>query len=120
MRARACMCFKENMTHSSKKVTPPKTSGKPAFPVFSRGGAVGSLCSQESRNKKKMGRWKVGVGVGRETKPSQNLHPLCMNEMVGGEAAKCSRGVGEVRQRVAEIRRRGTGLCEAGGTLSCL
>lgn len=31
------------------------------------------------------------AGVGGN-KPSQNLHPLCVNEMVGGEAAKCSPG----------------------------
>lgn len=35
----------------------------------------------------------MGGGRRRETRPSQNLHPLCMNEMVGGEAAKCPPGV---------------------------
>ena len=51
-------------------------------------------CAVENQAmKKRMGRWGGGLGG---NKPSQNLHPLCVNEMVGGEAAKCSPGGGVV------------------------
>lgn len=58
-----CVCFKQNSTHSSKVISP-ETSGKLAFLVFSRGGAVGSLCSQNQEMKKEWedegGREKMG------------------------------------------------------------
>ena len=51
-------------------------------------------CAVENQAmKKRMGRWGGAVGG---NKPSQNLHPLCVNEMVGGEAAKSSPGGGVV------------------------
>lgn len=55
-----------------------------------------------------------------ETKPSQNLHPLCMNEMVGGEAAKCSPGRRRWGGGLPGICRLGLGLCEACEALSYL
>jgi hypothetical protein len=48
-----CACaFETNHITFFPKAISPEASGKPAFSIFSRGGAVGSLCSQESRNEK--------------------------------------------------------------------
>lgn len=44
--------------------------------------------------------------MGRETEPSQNLHLLYMNEMVGGEAAKCSLGGAAEGGRDSQARSR--------------
>lgn len=99
-----CVCFKQNMTHSSKKlfllrllVNLPSLS----FPE----GELLAHCAVKHQEMKK--EWEDGAWEGRRVgKTRQNLPPLCMNEVVGGEAAKCSLG-----RRPGSCRR----LIRAGG-----
>lgn len=60
-----------------QKVPSLETSGKPAFPVFSRGGAVGSLSSQDSKKEKGM-RSQTGVGRRDQTQPKPPSFTHCV------------------------------------------
>lgn len=90
MCTRVLVCYKQNMTYSSKKLFLLKLLVNLLSPSFPERELLAHCAVENQAMKKRMGRWRGGrVGW---NKPSQNLHPLCVNEMVGGQAAKSSPG----------------------------
>lgn len=89
MCACACLCVnKQNMTRSSKKLFLLKLLVNLLSPSFPERELLVHCAVENQAMKKRMGRWRRGLGG---TNPAK-IFMLCVNEMVGGEAAKCSPG----------------------------
>ena len=97
MCACACLCVnKQNMTRSSKKLFLLKLLVNLLSPSFPERELLVHCAVENQAMKKRMGRWRRGLGGTNLAK----IFMLCVNEMVGGEAAKCSQE-GGVAGRVA-------------------
>lgn len=85
-------CLQQNVTHSSQKFFLPRLLVNLPSPSFPEGELLAHRAVKNQEMKRGCwGRWGFGGG-GVWPNPAQTPHLLGMNEMVGGEAAKCSPG----------------------------